>query len=310
VAPGVYDWSFTDLAFNEMKRLGITPIVDLCHFGVPDWIGSFQNPDFPVYFAQYAQAFAKRFPYLRHYTPVNEIFIAAMFSAQYGWWNERKKNEHSFVNAIRNLCKANLMAMEAILQVQPKAVFIQAESCEYFHAQDPSCQAQADFLNMKRFLAMDITTGYPMDPAVRQYLLNNGMTSASGDLFGYYVIARQYYQRYRLPLMHTETNMKEPRAVEWLHKQWANLYRLKMDNIPVIGFTWYSLIDQVDWDTALREDNGNINSLGLYDMDRNIRPVGEAYKQLISQWSGILADNWTKNQHSLRRQAKKAVEMV
>jgi beta-glucosidase/6-phospho-beta-glucosidase/beta-galactosidase len=55
VAPGVYDWSFTDLVFNEMKRLGITPIVDLCHFGVPDWIGSFQNPDFPVHFAEYAR---------------------------------------------------------------------------------------------------------------------------------------------------------------------------------------------------------------------------------------------------------------
>ena len=346
VAPGVYDWSFTDLVFNEMKRLGITPIVDLCHFGVPDWIGSFQNPDFPVHFAEYAKAFARRFPYLRHYTPVNEIFIAAMFSAQYGWWNERKKNEHCFVNALRNLCKANLMAMEAILEVQPKAIFIQAESCEYFHAQDPSCQAQADFLNMKRFLPMDITTGFPMDPAVQKYLMQNGMTkedfawfrqhtckgklvlgtdyyvtnehmvhpdgstSASGDLFGYYVVARQYYQRYRLPMMHTETNMKEPRSVEWLHKQWANLYRLKMDNIPVIGFTWYSLIDQVDWDTALREDNGNINSLGLYDMDRNIRPVGEAYQQIIAQWSGILADNWTKTQYKRRQPKKGSLQLV
>ena len=45
-------------------------------------------------------------------------------------------------------------------------------------------------------------------------------------------------------------------------------------------------------------------------MDRNIRPVGEAYKQLIHQWSGILTDNWTKNQYSLRRQAKKTTEMA
>ena len=100
--------------------------------------------------------------------------------------------------------------------------------------------------------------------------------------------------------------------MEWLHKQWANLYRLKMDNIPVIGFTWYSLIDQVDWDTALREDNGNINSLGLYDMDRNIRPVGEAYKQIITQWSTILNENWTRNQHKRRqpKPAAKATELV
>ena len=61
--PGQYDWSFSDTVFNEMKALNITPLVDLCHFGVPDWIGNFQNPDWPYYFAEYARAFAKRYPY-------------------------------------------------------------------------------------------------------------------------------------------------------------------------------------------------------------------------------------------------------
>lgn len=79
LAPGKYDWSFTDETFNKLKELEITPIVDLCHFGVPDWLGNFQNPDFPKYFAEYAKAFAERFPYLQFYTPVNEIFIAATF---------------------------------------------------------------------------------------------------------------------------------------------------------------------------------------------------------------------------------------
>src|SRR5438552_3926233 len=74
IAPGKYDWEFTDLTFNRLKDLGITPIIDLCHFGVPDWIGNFQNPDFPQYFAEYAAAFAGRFPDLQFYTPVNEIF--------------------------------------------------------------------------------------------------------------------------------------------------------------------------------------------------------------------------------------------
>ena len=41
-----YDWDFADQTFGLLKKLNITPIVDLCHFGVPDWIGNFQNPDF------------------------------------------------------------------------------------------------------------------------------------------------------------------------------------------------------------------------------------------------------------------------
>ena len=58
------------------------PIVDLCHFGVPDWIGNFQNPDFPEVFAAYAQALARRFPWLQLYTPVNEMFVCAIFSGR------------------------------------------------------------------------------------------------------------------------------------------------------------------------------------------------------------------------------------
>jgi hypothetical protein len=31
-------------------------------------------------------------------------------------------------------------------------------------------------------------------------------------------------------------------------------------------------------------DVGNVNALSLYDLDRNIRSVGTAFKELIRQW--------------------------
>ena len=324
LAPGKYDWSFTDLTFNRLKALDIIPLVDLCHFGVPDWIGDFQNPAFPIYFAEYAGSFARRFPYLKFYTPVNEIFIAAMFSGQYGWWNECLRSDKTFVTALKNICKANVMAMHAILEVQPEACFIQSESSEYFHAVEPEALPLARFLNQKRFLSLDLTYGYPMQVTMYEYLQENGMTKAeyqwfadhqvkarcimgndyyvtnehlvhpdgstqaSGEIFGYYVITQQYYKRYKLPIMHTETNIRMPACSEWLIKQWANLHRLKQDGVPIIGFTWYSLLHQVDWDSALRDDRGNINELGLYDLDRKIMPVGRDYKALIRKWLPVL----------------------
>jgi beta-glucosidase/6-phospho-beta-glucosidase/beta-galactosidase len=48
LGPGRYDWSFADETFTALREMGITPVADLCHFGVPDWIGDFQNPDWPV----------------------------------------------------------------------------------------------------------------------------------------------------------------------------------------------------------------------------------------------------------------------
>lgn len=326
LGPGSYDWTFIEEALAELKRLQITPIIDLCHFGLPDWLGNFQNPDFPYYFAEYAKAFARKFPDLHLYTPINEIFITAMFSAQYGWWNERLQSDQAFVTALKHLCKGNVMAMQNILSIQPEATFIQSESSEYFHAMDPAALPKARFLNQKRFLSLDLTYGYPINVTMYEYLRANGMTryeydwftqnqvkakcimgndyyvtnehlvfpdghtQAAGEIFGYYVITSQYYRRYKLPIMHTETNIRMPACKEWLLKQWANVHRLKNDGIPIVGFTWYSLTHQVDWDSALRNDAGVINELGLYDLDRKIMPVGDAYKNLIDQWKQILND--------------------
>jgi beta-glucosidase/6-phospho-beta-glucosidase/beta-galactosidase len=56
--------------------------------------------------------------------------------------------------------------------------------------------------------------------------------------------------------------------------------------VVVTGFTWYSVTDQVDWNIELRERHGVVNPRGLFDLDRRIRPVGEAYRKLIADWAG------------------------
>jgi beta-glucosidase len=327
LGPDQYDWTFADETFAEIKRLGIIPIVDLCHFGVPDWIGNFQNGDWPDHFARYARAFAERFPWVQFYTPVNEIFVCARFSAQLGWWNERLTSDQAFVTALKHMVKANVMAQEAIIEVQPQALFVQSESTEHFHPDEPSALPRAMFYNQKRFLSLDLCYGHDVSAMMYEYLLANGCSKdeyywflkhgsaiksycimgndyyltnehmvpaegamrPAGEIFGYAIITKQYFDRYQMPVMHTETNLRDvERAPYWLQKQWANMIYLRHQGVPIIGFTWYSLIDQVDWDTALREDNGTVNELGLYSIDRKIRPVGEAYRKLVSQWHDIL----------------------
>src|SRR5690348_5355170 len=132
-----FDWEFSDLVFNDLRRRGLFPIVDLCHFGVPDWIGNFQNPDFPELFAEYAAAFAQRYPWVQLYTPVNEMYICTLFSARYGWWNEQLTSDKATVTALKHIVKANVLAMEAILEHRPDAIFVQSESSEYFHPRNP-----------------------------------------------------------------------------------------------------------------------------------------------------------------------------
>ncbi len=325
---GKYDWDFSDETFADLKARNIVPIVDLCHFGLPDWLGDFQNPDFAQLFPRYAREFAVRYPWIQLYTPVNEMFICATFSARWGWWNEQLTTDRGFVTALKHLVTANIMAMHTILDVRPDALFVQSESSEYFHAISPAALVHADKFNEERFLSLDLNYGHDVSATMLGFLLDNGMTveeydffkrenrkhycimgndyyatnehvvfpdgstGPSGEVFGYHDITQQYFQRYRLPVMHTETNLSEgpkgTEAVYWLRKEFANIMRVRAVGVPVMGFTWYSLTDQVDWDCALRENKGVVNPLGLYDLDRNIRNVGKAYKQLIADWGGVL----------------------
>jgi len=326
--PGRFDSEWTDAALAEMRRLQIEPIVDLCHFGVPDWLGDFQNPEFPEFFAEYAAQFARRYPWIRLWTPINEPLITSLFSAKYGWWNERLTSDHAFVRATINICRATRLAMYAIRRVVPDAIFVQSESCEYTHPAGPSLRSDVDFLNERRFLPLDLIYGRPMSPVLADYVASNGARAddiaffseplrdfncilgtdyyaqneymlsrdgtiaASGEVLGYHAIASHYYERYRLPLMHTETNISEELgSVQWLKKQFHSAQRLADDDIPVVGFTWYSLTDQMDWDTALRDDARRVNSVGLLDLERRPRPVAAEYRRLMTDWAdGLLGE--------------------
>jgi beta-glucosidase/6-phospho-beta-glucosidase/beta-galactosidase len=83
--------------------------------------------------------------------------------------------------------------------------------------------------------------------------------------------------------MVAETNHRADLAVEWLTDIWNETVALAESGVPVAGFCWYSLTDQVDWDTCLREANGTINSLGLVDLDRLRRPVAAVYESLARE---------------------------
>ena len=92
--------------------------------------------------------------------------------------------------------------------------------------------------------------------------------------------------------MHTETNLMQgpngDEAVNWLWKQWANVLRVRNTGTPILGFTWYSLTDQMDWDTALREVNNRVNAGGPLRSRPQHPPGGPAYKQLIQDWCDVL----------------------
>ena len=324
VGPGRYDWSFADAVMAEMRALGIEPILDLLHFGVPDWIGNFQNPELPRYFAEYAAAVAERYSWVRYWTPVNEIYVSARMSTLDGLWNEQIRTDRAFVTALKHLTAASKLACAAIVRERPDAVIVHSESAEIIHEARLLPTEKIRLANKQRFLALDLLFARPQCVEMGLYLLENGMTPTElawfmhgepageqivgadyygrnehivkpcgkrffiEDVMGWYLIAKDYIARYGKPLMHTETNVFDPAAAPgWIWKQWVSILRMRQDGMNVLGFTWYSLVDQIDWHVGLGELQGVVNGCGLYDLQRRPNPVAAEYRAIIEEFGSL-----------------------
>lgn len=321
---GRYDWEFADKAMNLLKELELTPILDLMHFGVPDWVGDYQNPELPVHFAKYCAAVARRYPWVRFYTPINEIYVTAKFSAKDGVWNEQLKSDKAFITAMKNTVAASILGTHEIAKHRNDCVIVQSESAEYLHETCAEVSKKTRMENKQRLISLDLLYAHQPDAEIYEYLMDSGLTKeeydwfmvgeppgyqvmgndyygdnerilkpdgticTAEDVYGWYQITKDYYTRYKKPVMHTETNHKDPeKATTWLWKQWLNILRMRNDGVPVLGFTWYSLIDQIDWDKGLAKKEGTVNKCGLFDLDRKPRPVSEAYKMLLKEYGQI-----------------------
>ena len=112
--PGVYDWRQWDIALQACERHGLTPVVDLCHFGLPDHYPGFCDPAWVEGFCRYVDAFLARYREPMWFTPVNEPGITALFSARYGMWNDRRATEDDYFVALGHVVLANLEALARI----------------------------------------------------------------------------------------------------------------------------------------------------------------------------------------------------
>jgi beta-glucosidase/6-phospho-beta-glucosidase/beta-galactosidase len=313
--PACLDWTWTDRAMSAMRERGIEPIVDLLHFAVPDDLDGFGDERLVARWLRFVHAFVERYPWVQAYTPVNEPFISAFFSARLGWWNERRRSDRAFVRALERIVTCAIEGSRIIREARPDAWVLHNDACEALLPEVPATARLAAFRHELRFVGLDLILGRPLGPEMRRWLLRQGMPAARLDWFaanassdrsvvgldyyegnerlvaadgservgprsGFAPLARAFHERYGLPVMLAETNITAERAVDWLDELWTDGLQLRAEGIPFVGFCWYSLTDQVDWDTCLREANDRVNSLGLVDLDRRMRPVGTAYASL------------------------------
>jgi beta-glucosidase/6-phospho-beta-glucosidase/beta-galactosidase len=313
--PGVYDWSWMDRSMSSMREQGIAPILDpLHHTSFPEWLeGGFANRNFPRAYLKFCTALAERYPWVRHYTVINEPFVTTWFCGHEGTWYPFHTGANNFVPMILNVAEAISSVSRMLVKKMPDVCLVHVDAAEKHRALDGESAGHAAFHNEIRFIVPDLVLGkIDENHPLYGYLRHHGASEkrlarlrekpARIDIMGldYYShcelewctkgrvypnkapeglvpTALEYAERYRLPLMLTETNIRgyvEDR-ISWLKfmvEQCEEIERrLKPLNLTFEGFCWYPFIDSTDWCSLVREANGNVDPQGIFYLDKDCR---------------------------------------
>lgn len=310
-------------ALAACERHGLVPVVDLCHFGLPDHHRGFCDPGWVEGFTRYVDAFLARYRDPRWFTPVNEPGITAVMSALFGTWNDRRSSLPDYFTAIGHVALANLEAM-ARVRADRDGWWIGAEGfgCEPADPDDEAgVQAATNTRDLQQVVwdlhlgrtarggaaavhdvvadavqarLADLVGVVPADRIVAGHDLYPVSVTAHGTraerpltaddrVRAYEATARAWHDRYQVPFWVAETSnlgLRVDEGPQWLDALVAGLDRLGDDGLPIRGLCWYSRGDQYDWDTALAEPVGRVTEVGLFDADRQPRPVAAAYAAL------------------------------
>ena len=152
------DWSWTDARLARIRDLGMRPIAGLLHHGSGPRSTSLVDDGFVKAFAGFAGAAARRYPWVRDWTPINEPLTTARFSVLYGHWYPHLADEPLFWAAVLNQVEATIAAMREIRAVRSDARLIQTEDLGRTYA-TRAVASQAEFDNARRWMTWDLLTG-------------------------------------------------------------------------------------------------------------------------------------------------------
>jgi dTDP-4-dehydrorhamnose reductase len=152
------DWHWATERLERLRELQVRAIVGLVHHGSGPRSTSLVDPAFPKKLAAFARAVAVRFPWIKDYTPVNEPLTTARFSGLYGHWYPHGHDDATFARAFLTQCRAVVLAMRAVREVNSSARLIQTEDLgKTFSTR--ALSYQAEFENERRWLTYDLLSG-------------------------------------------------------------------------------------------------------------------------------------------------------
>lgn len=303
---GRFDWTETDLVFEQMHEYGWHPIVDLVHHtSYPAWLtDGFADARFADAYMRYVTAVCERYPWIEEYTLFNEPFSTLFLCGHEGIWPPYHRGLERFVALLGNVLPAISAADAICRRMLPDARHLYVDSCERHTGDGIHGSAYAEYANDRRFVVLDALTGRLRRDDDRPFVDELRAVDGAEALFGidpltvdvlgldYYAhcqwhfddergvaptpvppplheLIAEYSARYELPVWLGETNLRGhpgDRAT-WLKYTLEQCEIAVAAGVDVRGYCWFPFVDSCDWDSLLFRSDRNIDPVGVFSID-------------------------------------------
>jgi beta-glucosidase/6-phospho-beta-glucosidase/beta-galactosidase len=266
--PGHYDWSSFLPVLHAARDRGVQVIWDLCHYGYPDDLDIWR-PAFVERFARFAGAVARLVKEegisAPMYSPINEISFWSWAGGEVGYFNPGARGRGQELK--HQLVRASLAAMDAVREHAPDARFVQCEPLVNVVADSGRRDEvdKAEGYRLAQFEAWDLLAGRQWPGlggcedcldiiGANFYPLNQWCLTGEKILLGdprFRPLAgmlKEAHQRYRRPILLSETGTEGDERVPWLNYVATQLATAQTRGVPIEGLCWYPFLDYPGWD--------------------------------------------------------------
>jgi hypothetical protein len=274
--PGHYDFSTLDVLFDAAQAEGVQIILDLMHFGWPDFLDVFSS-DFVHAFKAFAfetSRFLKRRS-VKHQSviPINEISFLSWAGGDRALLNPHERGRGAELK--RQLVRAAIAASSVLRTEVPGVCLASAEPVIHIVGRPgvPGDELAAERHRLAMYEATDMLTGrsHPELSGRPEYLdvvgvnfydrnqwINHSdtLTRADAGYRPFHQILREVWDRYRKPVLISETGTEDDARPEWFEYVSAEVRRVIRSGIPVEGICLYPILNHPGWDDDRHCCNG------------------------------------------------------
>jgi beta-glucosidase/6-phospho-beta-glucosidase/beta-galactosidase len=317
--PSVFDWSETDVVFEQLAENGLHPIVDLVHHtSYPRWLRhGFADPAFPSAYLRYVEALFDRYPAISKYTLFNEPLATLFLCGHEAIWPPYGEGMEELMALFRNVLPVVAEASRRCKAHDPAGIHMWCDTCERHTAGSRSGRRYAAYANDRRFFVLDAVLGRHQTYGVRgRPFVAEVVAHGGGDLLelepgvvdvvglDYYPhcqwhfddtggsaptthparfadLIGEYAERYERPVWVGETNLRgyPSDRATWFKYVLEQSEMAVAGGVDLRGLCWFPFVDSCDWDSLLQRAECHIDPVGVFWVD----PSGERRPSAMSE---------------------------